>query len=75
MANYTSFLVCFHPEHTDVYINGLSLGIVKPDDKVELGKFNPLKLADNPKFKTVTELRAELNRAIDLIEKELDKNV
>jgi len=74
MNNYTSFLVCFHLGHTDFYINGLSLGIIKPDDKVELAKFNPFELADNHQFKTTAELRVELNRVLDLIEKELDKN-
>lgn len=26
--NYHSFLICFHPGHTDVYRNGLPLGVI-----------------------------------------------
>ena len=74
MINGISSLVCFYPGHTDVYINGLLLGILKPDDKVELAKTNPFKLADNHQFKTFAELSTEMNRALDLIERELNKN-
>lgn len=28
-AEYQSFLICFHPGHTDVFRNGLPLGVVK----------------------------------------------
>lgn len=28
-APYHSFLICFHPGHTDVYRNGLPLGVLK----------------------------------------------
>lgn len=27
--NYSSFLVCFHEKHTDLYQNGLPLGVVR----------------------------------------------
>lgn len=72
MNNYTSFLVCFHSGHTDLYINGLPLGIIKSNN-VELAKFNPLNMAPNSQFKNLSELRAELNSALDKIESELNK--
>jgi len=43
--NYTSFLVCAHEGHTDLFINGLPLAIVK-DGRVELAKSNPMRLPD-----------------------------
>lgn len=30
MSNYHSFLICFHEQHTDVYHNGLPLGVIPP---------------------------------------------
>jgi hypothetical protein len=27
--DYSSFLICFHPGHTDVYRNGLPLGVIR----------------------------------------------
>lgn len=29
---YQSFLICFHPGHTDVYRNGLPLGVIRDGD-------------------------------------------
>lgn len=29
MTDYHSFLICFHPGHTDVFRNGLPLGVVR----------------------------------------------
>lgn len=28
MKTYSSFLICFHPGHTDVFRNGLPLGVI-----------------------------------------------
>lgn len=28
---YHSFLVCFHPGHTDIYFNGLPIGVIRAD--------------------------------------------
>jgi len=67
MTNYTSFLACFHSGHTDIYVNGLTLGIVKPA-QVELAKYNPLNIAPNSQFNDLSELRAELNAALDKID-------
>lgn len=43
-APYTSFLVCFHPGHTDLYVDGLPLAIIN-ETGVHLSSTNPLKLA------------------------------
>jgi hypothetical protein len=39
---YTSVLLCFHEGHTDIFVNGLPLAIVK-DESVEVAKVDPLK--------------------------------
>lgn len=28
-SNYTSFLICFHNDHTEVYVEGLPQGIIR----------------------------------------------
>jgi hypothetical protein len=74
LNNYTSFLTCFHPGHTDVYVNGLQLAIIKPSN-VELGKINPLTQGClKSEFGNISELRIALNEALDKIEVELKKN-
>ncbi len=70
-SNYMSFLVCFHPDHSDFYVNGLTLGIVK-SESVELAKLNPLEFHAS-KFKNLAELRASLNESLDKLEIELNK--
>lgn len=29
MNDYKSFLICFHQDHTDVFLNGLPLGVIR----------------------------------------------
>lgn len=69
---YTSFLVCFHPNHSDLYINGIPLAIVK-GGVVELNKVNPLMLPDCA-FNDIATLRDMLNHVLGETEKEMDKN-
>ena len=65
---YTSFLACFHDGHTDLYITGMTLAIIKSDG-IEIPKVNPLTQVGCA-FANVSELRAALNAALDALPKE-----
>jgi hypothetical protein len=71
-AKYTSLLVCFHPNHSDLYINGVLLAIVK-GGAVELNKVNPLILPDSA-FNDIATLQDMLNNVLDETKKEINKN-
>lgn len=71
MNKYSSFLVCFHENHSDFYLNGLSLGIVKSNE-VELSKANPFSVTEYKKFSSISELRVKLNEELDKLEKAIN---
>lgn len=39
---YSSFLICFHENSTDVYVNGLPIGVIR-DGKFEIHKLQTSK--------------------------------
>lgn len=72
MSSYYSFLVCRHADKTDLYVNGIPLGLIR-DGKFERAQIagRPLQFSQLPDplpFKTVAELKAELHRFVDAIE-------
>jgi hypothetical protein len=70
--NYTSFLVCFHPEQINLYVCGLPLAVVKGDNVV-LQKTNPLQLTHDAKFEDLNNLKAALIDCLDKVKVELEK--
>ena len=69
-AKYTSLLVCFHPNHSDLYINGVPLAIVK-GGAVELNKVNPLIFPES-NFKNVADLKLALCEVLDMVKDEIN---
>lgn len=73
---YVSFLACFHPDVTNLYVNGLPIGLIeggafKVHEYMVRGNPRPLRfhdLAHPVPFKTVEELKASLIAAIQAIQ-------
>jgi hypothetical protein len=65
MSNYTSFLICFHPDHTDIYHNGLPLGVIRDgvfrihENTMPDGTKVPVKIPENLLF-DVANVRAAI---------------
>jgi hypothetical protein len=66
---YTSVLLCFHEGHTDIFVNGLPLAIVK-GEAVEFAKVDPLK-ATGSRFADVDEMHMEVCNALGYVENDI----
>lgn len=61
---YTSFLLCIRPSHTDVYCNGLPLGVIRAGlfeiqhNKMPDGTLVPVKIPEDLKAKVLAYVSA-----------------
>ncbi len=64
-TNYTSFLACFHEKHTDVYHEGLPIGVIR-DGTFEAHQHTRPDGSKHP-VKVDTELLKRVGEAVALV--------